>query len=98
MLKLTDITHRLTKEALIKYNITEDMIITMKDKKELRKFINQQSVKSCHGAKNYHSLKFNIDENYTKHIRDYDAQRKIVRRNTSAKKKELKLLNQAITI
>jgi hypothetical protein len=67
---LTDITHRQTKEALIKYNITEEMLTIFINKQELRRYINKQAVKACHLKKNYHTDKYNIDMTYTNNMKE----------------------------
>ena len=58
---ITDITHRQTKEAIIKYQITDEQIMAFTDKQALRKYINKLSVKRCHETTKYHQIKYNDD-------------------------------------
>ena len=66
---LTDITHRMTKDAIVKYEITE-MITAFTDKGALREYINQCSVRAGHEVKKYHKEKYNVDETYTNNMKD----------------------------
>ena len=83
---LTDITHRQTKEAIIKYEITDAMIEAFPDKQALRRYINQQSIKACHSVKKYHLEKYNIDMNYTNNMKE-------VKRNEGREKALLRKLS-----
>ena len=67
---LSEVTHRMTKEAIVKYAITEEMLANFADKRALRKYINQCSVRVCHDAKDYHKLKYNTDMTYTNNMRE----------------------------
>ena len=69
-MRLSEITHRLTKEAIIRYGISEELILTFPTKVELRKYINTLSVNRCHEEKKYHLKKYNVDMDYTKNIKD----------------------------
>ena len=85
---LSDITHRLTKEALVKYNITEEMLADFPNKQALRKYINSLSVKKCH-EKNYHKLRYNVDMEYTNHMKE-------VKRNEGRQRSLLKKLSNVV--
>ena len=66
----TEITHRQTKEAIVKYGITEEMLASFTDKTALRKYINNRSSALCHEERKYHKKKYKVDMLYTNNMRE----------------------------
>ena len=67
---LSEVTHRMTKEAIVKYGISDQMLAGFADKRALRRYINRCSVRVCHDAKDYHKLKYKTDMTYTNNMRE----------------------------